>query len=256
MKLTILGCSGSAPGPASPASGYLVEADGFRLVLDLGNGVLAELQRHCGLFDFDALAFSHLHSDHCADFTVLAVGRRYHTSPPYPPRERRLPVFAPAEAPGRFARAYATGHAEMVSTDLSDVFEFHALHEEAIEIGPLKVTATRVTHPCEAYGFRVEHNGRSLVYSGDTATCAGLDCLSAGADLLLAESTWTDLPGRPPDTHMSGRQAGQTACRAGVGKLVLTHVAPWTDRQVVLAEARGEFDGEVLLAEQGRCYEV
>ena len=40
MRLTVVGCSGSIPGPHSPASCYLLEADGFRLVVDLGNGAL------------------------------------------------------------------------------------------------------------------------------------------------------------------------------------------------------------------------
>jgi ribonuclease BN (tRNA processing enzyme) len=40
MRLTVVGCSGSMPGPHSPASCYLLEADGFRLVVDLGSGAL------------------------------------------------------------------------------------------------------------------------------------------------------------------------------------------------------------------------
>jgi ribonuclease BN (tRNA processing enzyme) len=256
VKLTILGCAGSVPGPDAPAPCYLVEADGFRLVLDLGNGALAALQARMSAFDIDALAFSHLHPDHCADFSALAVLRQYHPDPPYSPTERRLPVHGPADMGRRFAAQYAPNIAERFSTDFSHVFDFHRLAGETVQIGPLKVTAAQVVHPCEAYGFRIEHDGRSLVYSGDTAACPALDALSSGADLLLAEATWTDLPTRPADMHMSGRQAGQTACRAGVGRLMLTHIAPWTDPQVVLAEARGEFDGEVLLAVQGRSYEV
>jgi ribonuclease BN (tRNA processing enzyme) len=256
VKLTILGCSGSVPGPDAPAPCYLVEADGFRLVLDLGNGALAALQARMSAFDIDALAFSHLHPDHCADFSALAVLRRYHPQPPYRPDERRLAVYGPAQAPGRFAAAYAPNEGERLTTDFSDVFDFHPLACQTSQIGPFTVTSAPVTHPCEAYGFRIEHDGKSLAYSGDTAPCAALDQLAAGVDLLLAEATWTDLPTRPADMHMSGRQAGQTARRAGVGRLMLTHIAPWTDPRVVLAEARDEFDGAVLLAEQGAEYEI
>ena len=45
MRLTMVGCSGSIPGPHSAASCYLLEADGFRLVVDLGNGAVGALQR-------------------------------------------------------------------------------------------------------------------------------------------------------------------------------------------------------------------
>ena len=68
MRLTIVGCSGSFPGPDSPASCYLVEAahDGgtFRLVVDLGSGALGHLQRYASLESVDAVVLSHLHADH------------------------------------------------------------------------------------------------------------------------------------------------------------------------------------------------
>ena len=44
VRLTVVGCSGSGPGPTSPASSYLVEHDGFRVLLDLGNGAFGTLQ--------------------------------------------------------------------------------------------------------------------------------------------------------------------------------------------------------------------
>ena len=67
MRLTVVGCSGSFPGPESAASCYLLEADGFRLVVDMGNGSLGALQRHAPLFGVDAVLLSHLHADHCVD---------------------------------------------------------------------------------------------------------------------------------------------------------------------------------------------
>ena len=92
MLLTVLGCSGSAPGPRAPTSGYLVECRGVRLVIDLGNGTLAELSARMNPFDIDALLFSHLHADHCADFSALVVLRRYHPRPPYDVTAHRQPV--------------------------------------------------------------------------------------------------------------------------------------------------------------------
>src|SRR5439155_26384399 len=67
MRLTVVGCSGSMPGPHSPASCYLLEAEGFRLVVDLGNGAVGGLQRYSSLNRVDAVALSHLHADHCLD---------------------------------------------------------------------------------------------------------------------------------------------------------------------------------------------
>src|SRR5580692_5875550 len=81
MQLTVIGCSGSFPGPDSPASCYLLEADGFRLVIDMGNGALGVLQRHAELFGFDAICVSHLHADHCIDLGSYWVARQYARRP-------------------------------------------------------------------------------------------------------------------------------------------------------------------------------
>lgn len=256
MLLTVLGCSGSAPGPQAPASGYLLEADGFALGVELGNGTLAELQAVRDPFTLDALAFSHLHPDHCADFSALTVLRRWHPAPAVDPWTHRLPVHAPKEAPTRFAAAYAPDREERDEADLTDVYDFHPLAPGAREIGPFAVTAVDVDHPCESYGFRFTSGGRTLAYTGDTGVCDTLDRLAAGADTLLGEASWTHADDRPPGVHLSGRELGELAARAGVGRLLITHVAPWTDADAVLAEARDAYDGEVVLVAKGARYEL
>src|ERR1700689_433235 len=92
MLLTVVGCSGSFPGPESAASCYLLEADGFRLVIDMGNGSLGALQRYAPLFGVDAIALSHLHADHCVDLYSYSVARTYAPAGPQPP----IPVYGPA----------------------------------------------------------------------------------------------------------------------------------------------------------------
>jgi ribonuclease BN (tRNA processing enzyme) len=256
VRLTVLGCSGSVPGPNAPASGYLVETATARLAVDLGNGTLAALQTCRDPFDLSALLFSHLHPDHCADFGALAVLRRYHPAPPYDPAAHRLPVHGPSDMATRFAAAYAPNATEAAETDLSDVFAFAAYPVTPTDIAGCTVTAARVAHPCEAYALRIEHGGRSLCYTGDTGPCANVLRLADGVDTLLAEASWTDAADRPVDLHLSGRQAGELAAKAGVGRLVLTHVQPWTDRAAVLAEARAAFPGDVTLAEPGSPYQV
>lgn len=254
MRLTILGCSGSIPGPGKAASGYLVEAEGFLLSLDLGNGTFAELQLRHDPFDLGALLFSHLHPDHCADFGALTVLRRYHPAPPGDVYAHRLPVHGPAAASDRLAKAYAPNDTELAETDLSDVYEFHAFGGDPVRVGPFEVRALPMHHPTESYGVRVSHGGRTLAYTGDTGVCDNLDDLARDADVLLAEASWTDAPDRPEGVHLSGKQTGALAARAGVGQLLLTHVAPWTDRRAVLAEAKAEFPAAVLV-EQGATYE-
>lgn len=251
MLLTVLGCSGSIPGPGAAASGYLVEAEGFTLALEFGNGVLSRFQEERELFSMDALVLSHLHPDHCVDVSSLYVARKYHPSPPSNP----LPVYGPAEAHSRFIASYAPNAAERSSLDFSDVFSFHGLGSR-VRIGPFTVDSAVVAHPCEAYGFRISYGGVTLAYTGDSGPCAALDSLAAGADVLLSEASWTHAPDRQPDLHLSGREAGELADRAGAGRLLITHVPPWTSREDVLGEARSAFAGPSELVVQGGRYEV
>lgn len=249
MELIVLGCSGSGAGPHSPASGYLVRADDQSLVLDLGNGAFGALMRHMDPFDLDALVLSHLHPDHCADVSGLIVHQRYHPAGP----GKIIPLHGPTETEVRLAVAYAPSSDERVATDLSDVFVYHPFAEGPAAVGPVALTSAPVDHPCEAYGIRLEHEGRSLVYSGDTGPCRELVELARDADVLLCESTWSDGPERPPGVHLSGRQAGRTAREAGVARLLLTHVPAWADGPALLAEAREEFDGPTeLVVPDGR----
>ncbi|MFC4534360.1 MBL fold metallo-hydrolase [Sphaerisporangium dianthi] len=249
MKLTIVGCSGSFPGPDSPASCYLLEAEGFRLLLDFGNGSLGALQRHIGLYDVDAICLSHLHADHCLDLCSYHVVRTYSPRSPLP----RVPVHAPRDAPRRLDAAYGMDDEPPLET----AFEFSALTPGTFSVGPFEIAAARMNHPVETYGFRVSHGGHSVAYSADTGESAELVKLAAGADVLLCEASFLDRPGNPADLHMNGREAAEHAARAGVGTLVLTHLVPWYDPQRVLEDAsHGGFGGRVELARSGAEYDL
>jgi ribonuclease BN (tRNA processing enzyme) len=242
MQVTIVGWSGSFPGPQSPASCYLIEADGFRLVLDLGNGAVGALQRHTGLGDVDAICLSHLHGDHCLDMIGYSVFQNYHPDGPRP----RIPVYGPAGTEDRLARALGGE-----SRGMSDAFDFAALAPGTIEIGPLRVTTGHMDHPVETFGFRIEHAGKSLAYSADTGPTEELVQIAAGADVLLSEASFLDGPGLPAGLHLTARQAGEHAARAGVGELVLTHLVAWHDPAVSLDQAAAAFAGPTRLASSG-----
>ncbi|UCM88319.1 MBL fold metallo-hydrolase [Streptomyces marincola] len=251
MKLTVVGCSGSFPSADSACSSYLIEAEGYRLLLDMGNGALGELQKYCGLYDIDAIALSHLHPDHCIDMCGYFVARYYrHEGGRCDP----VPVYGPEGTERRLTTAYADTPTD---TSMSEVFDFRTLAPGSrFELGPLSVVAQRVTHPVETYGFRVEHEGRAFVYSGDTGRCAELASLAANADLFLCEASFTDGKEDAPEVHLTGREAGECAREAGAERLVLTHIPPWTDAQTNLSDAKAVFDGPVELARPGAVYEI
>jgi ribonuclease BN (tRNA processing enzyme) len=246
MRLTVLGCAGSFPGPESPCSSYLVEAEGYRLLVDFGAGSLSALQRYASLDAVDAVLLSHLHADHILDACSYVVVRRYDPRGPKPV----LPLYGPAGVAQRLANAYGEG-------SLDDVYDFHELRPGQFHPGPFTVTVDRVNHPVETYGMRIEHGGRVLAYSADTAPCDALIRLAHGADLFLCEASYPDGAANPPDLHLTGREAGEAATKAGVSRLVLTHlVHAWCPPSNVLDSASAAFAGPLELARPGATYEI
>ena len=249
MRLTIIGCSGSGPGPGSPASCYLVEAGGYQVLLDLGNGALGTLYSHADPYAIDAVLLSHLHPDHCFDLASLYVARVYHPDGPFP----SVPVYGPPGTDERIARAYGMD----TTAEMHQAFTFLDWVDDAhYDIGPLHVTVRKVAHPVTCFAMRVEHAGRSLVYSSDTGPTDALVSLATGADLLLCEASFVEGADNISGLHLTGRQAGDHAQRAGVGRLLLTHIPPWQDRDRALAEATPAFHGPVQLAQPGTSYDV
>jgi ribonuclease BN (tRNA processing enzyme) len=248
MRLTVLGCAGSFPGPEAACSAYLVETDDFRLLVDFGTGSLGALQRYAGLMAVDAILLTHLHGDHVLDACVYVVVRRYAPGGPYP----AIPVYGPAGAPDRLAAAYAADQ-----SPLDDVYTFYSLQPGTFPIGPFSVTVDRVNHPVETYGVRIEHGGAVIAYSADTAPCDALVRLAQDANLFLCEASYLDGVPHPPDLHMTGREAGEAATKAGVGRLLLTHlVTAWGSEAQTFDAASAAFAGPVDIVRPGSRYDL
>jgi ribonuclease BN (tRNA processing enzyme) len=245
VRLTVVGCSGSGPGPTSAASCYLVEHDGFRLLLDLGNGSFGALQALVDPDTIDAVYLSHLHADHCLDVVPMVVWHRYSGRA----SGRRLPLIAPAGARERLQQVYDSGGAP-----LTDVFDFAVTPVSAV-LGPFEVQTARTAHPVECHAVRLSAHGSSLVYTGDTGPSDAVVTLASGADVLLAEAAHPERDGLPPDLHLTGRQAGEAAAAARVGRLLVTHVPAWVDPAAQLAAARSVFPAAELVR-PGATYPV
>ena len=252
MRVTVVGCSGSYPGPDSPASCYLVEADDaddrtWRLVLDLGSGALGALQRYVDPLTVDAVLLSHLHADHCLDLAGYYVMRRYHPTGIQP----RIPVWGPEGTAARMARAYDLPE----EPGMREEFDFREWGAP-VQIGPFTVEAVPVAHPVPAFGIRVSADGATVGYSGDTGPCAALVEVAHDVDLFLAEASFRSVDPNPPDLHLTGTDGGVAATQAGAKRLVLTHVPPWHDPEVALAEAVAVYSGPVELARAGATYDL
>jgi ribonuclease BN (tRNA processing enzyme) len=248
VQLTVLGCAGTFPGPDSPCSSYRREHDGFRLLVDLGAGSLGQLQRHIGLLDVDAIYISHLHADHCIDLVAYSYARRYHPDG-IPPR---LPVYGPEGTHARICSAFENPPLH----GLIDVFDFHEVAVGSLTLGPFEVTSALTNHPIECHGLRLSAGGKTLAYSADTGASDALVELARDADVFLCEASWEDSPDNPPGVHLSGREAGEHAQRAGARLLLLTHIVAWADADRIQAEAASAYAGQIELAECGRTYQL
>ncbi len=236
MDLVVLGAAGGWAGPGGAASGYLVRHDGFNLWVDAGTGTLANLQEHIGVLDVGAIVVSHRHFDHFLDLYPYFLARWFRD-----PRPPKVPLFAP---PGMFE------HALQLEGDLAGVFDLHVVEPgDTFHPGPFAVRTALMAHPVPTLGMRIEADGTALAYTADTGPSEPLVELARGADLLLSEASWLERPpGAPLALHLTAREAGGQAARAGVGGLVLTHLLPTTDRNASLHEADQGFGGGPVTA--------
>ena len=251
VRVTVVGCSGSYPGPDSPASCYLVQAtDALRtwsLVLDMGNGALGALQRYVDPLQVDAVFLSHLHADHCVDMTSYYVLRKYHPTGTQP----KIPVWGPKGTAKRLAKAYDLPR----KPGMREEFSFR-VYGEPVTVGPFTVEPFEVDHPVPAYGLRLTAFDKVIAYSGDTGPTPVLLDIAADADLFLCEASFLSTDDNPPSLHLTGREAGDIATKARARRLVVTHVPPWHDAHLIFAEAEAAYDGPAELAAQGTVYEL
>jgi ribonuclease BN (tRNA processing enzyme) len=226
MRLTVVGCSGSAPGPDSACSSYLVEDQGFRLLLDLGAGASGPLQRYAAAPDIDAVILSHAHSDHWSDLTQLGYLRERNGCGP-------LPVTGPSDLP------------EVVWSH-PDVFAAVVAEPGVFKAGPISGRLSLVEHG-ECWATRI---GDALCYTADTAPGTAIDELAAGCGVLLAEASGLDSDGALPG-HLTAGDAGRIAARSGTRLLILTHLRAWQDHTQLLEEASRIAGCPVILAHPG-----
>ena len=249
MRLTVLGCAGSFPTAESPASSYLIEHDGQRIVLDMGNGSIANLQQHVDLDQPNAISavlLPHGHLDHCADLGSLYVIRAYHPSS----RFDHLHVFGPDGIAQRIAALYGSSVGALEAS-----LEFIEFTGRPQHVGPFTVTTCPARHPVPSVSIRVEVAGASMVYSGDTGPNDALIALAADADLAVFEASFVGAD-NPPDLHLTGAAAGEHARSAGARELLLTHLVRWNADEDVLAEAASAFDGPIRLARPGMTVDI
>lgn len=233
-SLTVLGSCGAWPEAGRACAGFLVEYDGFRVVLDLGYAALPRLLEHCPQGEVDAIVVTHQHPDHCVDVSGLARVR-YYEAPDAPP----IPLHT---TPGTVEVLRAIEP----DPDPAEVFAVHDL-ASTTRIGPFEVLTVELPHYKTNLGVRLSAPGMILAYTGDSGPSPDLRLLAEGTDVFISDATYQ---GQSNGSYlMTAAEAARGARRAR--RLVLTHFWPGSDRSISVREAQAEFDGEVIAAEEG-----
>ena len=214
MRVTVVGCSPTWPNPGGAQSGYLVEADGNRLLVDCGPGVLSRLRAAEPWPLIDGIVLSHLHLDHSGDLWPWLWGLLVGPAKGLPGPELWLPHGASPEL-DRFAPSHLFARA----------FSLHEYEEdEPFAVAGFSVLARRVPHyDCNAFALRVERGGAVFAYSGDSAPSDALVEIARDADLFLCEATLAEPESSAVVGHLTAADAQAAARLANARRLVLTH---------------------------------
>ena len=240
LTVTVLGCSGSYAAPGNPCTGYLVRSDSTAVLLDCGPGTLGPLQEAIDLADIDAIVATHCHPDHWLELPVIRNVYIW-----FVPRSN-VPVYGTAEtrAMDRAITVMRSGRTDPLAWNVIDP-------SSRLTVGDQQWRFSRTDHPVETLAPRVDAGGRSFAFSSDTGPGWDFRSLGEGIDLAMCDASHGCEHEDEGIPHMSARQAARAASAAGVGRLVLTHLAPGCDPGTQLAEAGEVFAGEVDVARPG-----
>jgi ribonuclease BN (tRNA processing enzyme) len=244
FTVTVLGSSGMYATRQRACSGYLLEIEGKHVWLDAGAGTWRNLLESIDYPDIDAVILTHEHPDHTTDVFQAFHARNYGTDTPMP----SIPLWAPKPTVDRL-RAF--------DSSMDESFDMTAIVAEgAIEFAGAKFSFTKMAHPVETLGVRVEAGDAILAYSADSGTGADFDALASGASLFICEATFQDSD-ESWTGHMSAAEAATIAGRVDATDLLLTHLPPGRDLALSLAEADREGMGlRIQLAADGQRLEV
>jgi len=229
MKLTILGNNGPFPAAGGACSGYLVRSGFANIMIDCGNGTLANLQKLIGFDRLDAVILTHLHSDHISDMHVLKYAVQIKSK--RGTMDHQIKVYAPPEPKEEYKRL-----------DAKDAFILNPITEDtALRIGDMKISFSLTKHPFMNFAVAIECEEKRFVYSGDTAWTDSIVRFAKGADLLMLDAGLLKRDYSEGAPHLTAEQCGIVASEAGAGKLILTHLWPEYDTADLLEEARAGF---------------
>ncbi|MGB6357076.1 MAG: MBL fold metallo-hydrolase [Steroidobacteraceae bacterium] len=278
LSVLVLGSGG--PGATGRAgAGYLILLDGRpRILVDAGPGTFVRAgEAGVDLGPVDIVLLTHLHIDHAGELAGLIKARVVAEH-----RDLEFTIFGPSGSAGGHGDARFPSTTQFVDLlfgahgafsyvrDFAGHLTLHA-HDVPPSPGPqvlLKERGLRISASTGHHGdapsviYRIDYRGRSVTFSGDidAAGHAALERLAQGSDALVFDAVVLDPPGSPAvlyTLHTAPREIGLIAGRAGVKKLLLSHLNPAVDqaRDAVRRSIAQSYAGPIEFARDGLRYE-
>ncbi|WP_436343643.1 MBL fold metallo-hydrolase [Natronorubrum sp. FCH18a] len=282
MKGTLLGTGSPVPLPDRAGTSILVSVGGEKLLFDCGPGTVTRLlENGINPGSIDRLFFTHHHIDHNADFYNFVVANWARGD-----SQGALRIHGPSPWTDSLLESLYDIYEEDIeyredvgypTSGIWDIETSPINHGSVVETDRWRVEARAVDHSIETYGYRItdEETGHEIAFSGDTRKCDSVISLAEGADVLVQDCCIAPVTADPPSnsetfvwdtyteampdekreglhqTHCDPTEAGEIAAAAGVETVVLTHLLPYRDEEVMQDAASSAFDGTVIVAEDG-----
>ncbi|MFZ3589783.1 MBL fold metallo-hydrolase [Bacillus sp. DJP31] len=239
MKVTVIGFWGGYPGKGEATSGYLVESDDYKVLVDCGSGVVAQLQYYVNPEDLDAVLISHYHNDHVCDIGALQYARLikgYLGHQMFP-----LPIYGHAENEVEFMKLTYENVTTVTAYD----------PRKQLTLGPFTISFLKTKHPVTCYAMKIQTESATIIYTADTSYLEQLELFSTNADLLICECNLYEGMDGEKAGHMTSTHAGLLAQKSDVKQLLLTHLPHFGDHNELIQQAQKEYLGPISLAKSG-----
>lgn len=241
MRVVILGAGTAIPAKNHSPSGIYVRAGREHLLFDAGPGTLQRLSAvGVSPFQLDRIFLTHYHVDHCLELVTILFALRI----PQPARKKPLTIYGPPGLKPLYRQLNRAFNGWLEPRTYR--FMLTELGETHLKLAGYTVRTRRMAHSTSALGYRLEAEGKSLAYSGDTDVCEAIVKLGYDTDVLILECSHPDE--RKVVGHLTPTECGRIAAAANCHHLVLTHFYPVVHGYDIRARVRRSFRGRLTLA--------
>ena len=227
MKLTVLGKYGPFPAAGGACSGYLVEKENTKVLIECGSGVFSRLQQVCPINELSGIILSHLHSDHMSDIMILRYALDSWNAQGLS-EDVPVPLYAPGNPVEEYNRLY-----------YKNVYQITPIHAGMqLKFGELTFLFQEMTHPVQSFGMVISDGIKRIAYTGDTNYNDKIVPFVRDVNLFIADTglLYKDKTG-PGVPHLTALEAGIIASKAEVEKMMLSHIWPGYTEEEVVKEA-------------------